>query len=54
MSAQSVGNTAIHSIDHFALNVPSLDQAEHFYGSFGLQVERGDNEIQLKAADGHR
>lgn len=54
MSAQPVGNTAIHSIDHFALNVPSLDDAEHFYKNFGLHTERGENEIQLRAADNHR
>ncbi|MBN3822843.1 metapyrocatechase [Burkholderia sp. Ac-20384] len=48
---------AVHSIDHFALNVPSLDVAEHFYRSFGLRVERtgGDRqELSLYATDGHR
>lgn len=54
MSAQPIGSTAIHSIDHFALNVPSLDQAEHFFGNFGLQVERDGDEVQLRAADNHR
>lgn len=54
MTAQPVGNTAIHSIDHFALNVPSLEQAEHFYGNFGLSIERGNEELQLRAADNHR
>lgn len=54
MSDQPVGNAAIHSIDHFALNVPSLDQAEHFFKTFGLDVQRSDNELQLRAADNHR
>jgi catechol 2,3-dioxygenase-like lactoylglutathione lyase family enzyme len=29
---------AIHSIDHFALEVPDLDEARGFYDSFGLDV----------------
>lgn len=45
---------AVHSLDHFALNVPSLDQAEHFFGTFGLDLERSGDEIQLRAGDGHR
>lgn len=47
----------VHSIDHFALNVPSLAEAEHFYRSFGLDVNgKGDNpdELELRAQDGHR
>lgn len=54
MSTQPTGKAAIHSIDHFALNVPSLDQAESFFTHFGLQVERGDSEVQLRAGDNHR
>ncbi|QHE92553.1 metapyrocatechase [Pandoraea fibrosis] len=48
---------AVHSIDHFALNVPSLAQAQHFFTTFGLDVrdaiapERG---LDLYATDGHR
>ena len=29
---------AIHSIDHFALEVPDLDEARRFYDTFGLDV----------------
>ena len=29
---------AIHSIDHFALEVPDLDEARRFYDAFGLDV----------------
>lgn len=54
MPDKHYAGAAIHSIDHFALNVPSLDQAEHFFTHFGLQVERGGNEIQLRAGDNHR
>lgn len=51
------GPASIHSIDHFALNVPSLDEAACFFDSFGLRVERSDGpspELALYAADGHR
>ncbi|BEU27910.1 VOC family protein [Paraburkholderia sp. 22B1P] len=48
---------SVHSIDHFALNVPSIDEAAHFYRSFGLRVETAGErrqELALYAADGHR
>ncbi len=40
MSWNQVGESryGIHSIDHFALEVPSLEKARHFFTSFGLQV----------------
>ncbi|VWC89463.1 metapyrocatechase [Burkholderia lata] len=48
---------AVHSIDHFALSVPSIEDAEHFFDAFGLDVvrtgERGDM-LELRAGDGHR
>jgi catechol 2,3-dioxygenase-like lactoylglutathione lyase family enzyme len=43
----------VHSIDHYALNVPSLDEACQFFESFGLDVERGSDQLLLRAADGH-
>ncbi|MDT6961458.1 VOC family protein [Cupriavidus sp. SZY C1] len=47
---------AVHSIDHFALNVPSLADAARFYRAFGLDVREpaGGAELALHAADGHR
>ncbi|EUC13958.1 VOC family protein [Paraburkholderia hospita] len=48
---------SVHSIDHFALNVPSIEEAAHFYRSFGLRVETAgerQQELALYAADGHR
>lgn len=48
---------SVHSIDHFALNVPSIEEAERFYAAFGLQVTRAGSEraeLELRAADGHR
>jgi len=44
----------VHSIDHYALLVPSLVQARHFYESFGLRVDGSSDELELRAADGHR
>ena len=48
---------SVHSIDHFALNVPSIADAERFYTAFGLDVARtGEHasELELRAADGWR
>ncbi|QHE93596.1 metapyrocatechase [Pandoraea fibrosis] len=48
---------AVHSIDHFALNVPSLDEAHRFFDAFGLTVSRAgrqNDELEIRAADGHR
>lgn len=46
------GTTAIHSIDHFALSVPDLAEAEHFYTAFGLEVTREADRLELRTA-GH-
>jgi catechol 2,3-dioxygenase-like lactoylglutathione lyase family enzyme len=49
---------AVHSIDHFALNVPSLDEARQFFTAFGLDVrdvgQGNAAEIELRALDGLR
>jgi catechol 2,3-dioxygenase-like lactoylglutathione lyase family enzyme len=54
----STRRAAVHSIDHFALNVPSIDDARHFYSAFGLDVrdigEGPDTQLELRALDGHR
>ncbi|NMM04091.1 metapyrocatechase [Paraburkholderia sp. RP-4-7] len=51
-------HAAVHSIDHFALNVPSIADARHFYSAFGLDVrDAGDGpeaHLELRAGDGHR
>lgn len=44
---------AVHSIDHFALNVPSLEQARYFFNTFGLEVLDGQDRLQLRASDQH-
>lgn len=40
----------VHSIDHFALIVPDLNQAAQFCASFGLDVERRAEALSLRAA----
>ncbi|WP_322028600.1 VOC family protein [Paraburkholderia sp. J76] len=48
---------SVHSIDHFALNVPSIDDAAKFYRAFGLDVATAGaqaGELELRAGDGHR
>ena len=37
----------VHSIDHFALEVPNLDEARKFYTLFGLDVRDKDGAIEL-------
>lgn len=39
----------VHSLDHFTLAVPDLDVAYQFYSSFGLNVERCDDRLKLRA-----
>ncbi|MEF3100624.1 glyoxalase/bleomycin resistance protein/dioxygenase superfamily protein [Raoultella ornithinolytica] len=43
----------VHSIDHFALFVPSLEEAAFFYDHFGLTTRSTEEGLQLAAADGH-
>lgn len=39
----------VHSIDHFALEVPDLKAAEDFYGKFGLNVTEDGGNLHLTA-----
>ncbi|WP_375508297.1 VOC family protein [uncultured Caballeronia sp.] len=48
---------SVHSIDHFALNVPSIADADRFFRAFGFDVSSGAGEarqLELRAVDGHR
>jgi catechol 2,3-dioxygenase-like lactoylglutathione lyase family enzyme len=47
--AQEAG-FGIHSIDHFALEVPDLSQAKHFFDTFGLTVRQAKDELELQAS----
>ena len=40
----------VHSIGEFHMTVPSLDDAERFYGAFGLRVSREGDGLTLRAA----
>jgi catechol 2,3-dioxygenase-like lactoylglutathione lyase family enzyme len=56
-SMETRGGVSVHSIDHFALNVPSVAVAERFFRAFGLDVTTAGNEgqeLELRAADGYR
>src|SRR5947209_8728270 len=39
----------VHSIGEFVLAVPKLEQGEHFYKSFGLEVSQEGNHLALRA-----
>ena len=41
----------IHSLDQFVLSVPDLKTAQHFYGTFGLDVREKDNSLLLHTFD---
>ena len=42
------GELGVHSLDHFSLNVPDLAVAEHFYRSFGVDVEAESARLVLR------
>lgn len=45
----------VHSLDHFALEVPDLAVAESFYSSFGLNTAEDEGRLDIKTAGGdHR
>lgn len=45
----------VHSIDHFAIAVPNLDDARQFYDAFGLDVRDKGNTLELYThGDQHR
>lgn len=44
----------VHSIDHYALFVPSLQQGRHFFEHFGLDVRERQGRLDIHAGDGHR
>ena len=51
-SSRRYGVLGAHSLDHFSLTVPSLEDAAEFYGKFGLDV-REDGETLGLHTDGH-
>lgn len=53
-TSRPAGHIGVHSIDHFALNVPCVADAARFFESFGLRVEPVGDTLDLFAADGYR
>ena len=48
------GAIGVHSLQRFALTVPSLDEAERFYRAFGLDVKRAGDVLELRThGDAH-
>lgn len=43
------GTLAVHSIDHFAIEVPDLEDARRFYTLFGLEVRETADRLELFA-----
>lgn len=41
------GVLGVHSLDHFGMNVPDMEEAARFYGEFGLALQPGDNGLDL-------
>jgi catechol 2,3-dioxygenase-like lactoylglutathione lyase family enzyme len=49
------GQLGIHSIGEFVLTVPDLEQAQKFYGSFGLEAQANGDQLELHTqGDGYR
>ena len=46
----SENSVAVHSLDHFRLAVPDLDEAVRFYEAFGLDVRRDGDTAELRTA----
>ena len=46
------GVLGVHSLDHFSLTVPDLEQARVFYAAFGLQARPRGNTLELYT-EGH-
>ncbi|WP_110972750.1 VOC family protein [Pseudomonas huaxiensis] len=50
----TITTRGVHSIDHYALFVPSLAEARAFFTCFGLDVDQTPDGLELRAADQHR
>ena len=48
-AARRHGVTGVHSLQRFVMSVPSLDDAERFYRTFGLDVRRSGSTLELRA-----
>ena len=48
-SGRRANSLGVHSIDHFAVEVPDLEAARKFYTLFGLDVRERDDTLELYA-----
>ncbi|MDB6061419.1 MAG: metapyrocatechase [Verrucomicrobiaceae bacterium] len=48
-SLRPIDNSAVHSLDHFAMDVPDLDEAMNFYRAFGLDARVDGDSVGLYA-----
>ena len=46
------GALGVHSIDHFLLSVPDVEEARKFYGGFGLEIRHEEGKLNLYT-EGH-
>lgn len=46
-ASRRAGALAVHSLDHFTLDVPDLNAAAQFYGAFGLEVRQENSGLGL-------
>ena len=46
--ARRHGVTGVHSLQRFVMSVPALDEAERFYTTFGLDVRRSGQALELR------
>lgn len=51
LATRRPGVLGVHSIDHFAIEVPDLDAARTFYSLFGLDVRDKDGTLELYTRD---
>ena len=49
--SRRAGVNAVHSLNRFVMSVPSLDEAERFYVSFGLDVRKSGDALELRTYD---
>lgn len=49
--ARRAGTSAVHSINRFVYSVPDLDEAQRFYETFGLDVRRVGERLDLYTFD---
>src|SRR5579862_1755676 len=49
-SSRRADELGVHSLNHFALEVPDLAKAQDFYGAFGLEVCVQGSQLGLHAA----